>query len=110
VLGEPATAIDPSGIDPSGIDPRGEAARPIEPSGIEPSGAEAASPDPDEELPTLEAGTAEVGTVSTPATVGEVVERDAVTVLLPFMFAEYQAASFAPPPTFGTPSHWPRTT
>ena len=74
-----ATAVSPaagmamelSGIELSGMELSGDAAR-----AIELSGAEAASPAPaGVEPPALETGRAEAGTLSTPATVGEMVEK-----------------------------------
>ncbi len=64
-------AIELSGIELSGIELSGDAAR-----AIELSGAEAASPAPAAvEPPALGTGRADAGTLSTPATVGEMVEK-----------------------------------
>ena len=81
----PGRAIELSGIELSGIELSGEAARSIELSGIELSGielsgAEEVPPELPDEPSTVDDGTAEAGTVSTPATVGEPVVRDVVTV------------------------------
>ena len=82
----------------------------MELSGIELSGAEAAPPDPVLPFPERFCGdTAEAGTVSTPATVGDVVDRLAVTSALGVRSASVQSASFGPALAAST-SLWPRST
>jgi hypothetical protein len=76
-------AIELSGIELSGIEWSGEDARAIELSGIELRGAEAALAAELVEPARLASGTADSGTLSTPATVGELTERAALTAGLP---------------------------
>jgi hypothetical protein len=107
---EPGTAMELSGIELSGIELSGDEARPMELSGMELRGADAVSPDPVPVAPeTLAAGMADAGTVSTPATVCELVPREADTGAPVDSTAFDQRASLAPT-VLGWPSRWPSTT